>query len=245
MNCIIGNMNYCFILKQIFLNWIFISLMIICISIILYLKFKWQIRAWKIKKFNPKHTINAIFINKERCISILPMIVKEQTYYNISKETYCVDKKAIMNKYDFKKTIQQIGKELIEYSQLNKLPKNNIMEQKGKELQDIEEYCIKEKALFHTTHSRNKIFNKQNIGEAYSLYNDGNPNPILVEWLLKQTGLKHSAEVLYYLAHQNFFKQFLTDTNKINMKTILIFIGIACAIIFLIWYTKQNGGKLI
>lgn len=238
-------MDIVFILKQLFFNWVFLLLIITCICTGLYIKFKWQIRAWKIKKFNPKHTINAIFINKERCISILPMVVEEQTHCNISKETYCTDKKAIMNKYDFKKTIQQIGKELIEYSQLNKLPKNNIMEQKGKELQDIEEYNIKEKALFHTTHSRNKIFNKQNIGEAYSIYNDGNPNPILVEWLLKQTGLKHSAEVLYYLAHQNFFKQFLTDTNKINMKMILIFIGIAVAVIFFYWYTQQHGGKLI
>ena len=69
MQCNLLGIDWCFIGKNLFFNWFTIGGVIVTIPITLYVKYRWQIRAWKIKKLNPKHTLTVIFLNKEGCIS--------------------------------------------------------------------------------------------------------------------------------------------------------------------------------
>lgn len=167
MECVIGNIDYCFVLKQILFNWMFIMAIIIISLIILYIKFRWQIRAWRIKKQNPKHVLTAIFLNLERCISQLPMKVEHETDFTFGKETYTVNKDATFNQKDFKKSVTQMCEELKQYSKQYRLKKGNIIDKIAEELQQLEEYNIKEKAVFHTFHGKKML--SQQTGEAYSL----------------------------------------------------------------------------
>lgn len=248
MNCTIANVDWCWVGKTLFLNkWLWIGGSILIPSI-LYIKYRWQIRAWRIRKINPKHVLTAIFLNKEGCISILPQKIEQQQIFNYTNETYMINKKATWRKYNFKESISDITKEIDEYVKIYKLPINNKLSQIATKLRILEEYSITEKGIFHTYHGKKWFWRKESTGEPYSLYIDGVPTPINRDYLLetnkRNSKVKWDSEVINLLAHQNFLKQFMTDNRiKMDLKTIMMLIGVMVIGIAIFWYFK-NGGTL-
>lgn len=145
-------------------------------------KNRYKIRDWWIKKRHPKHCIMAIFLNKERCISILAQVVKDQTNFTYEKEQYNITKEAI----------------------------------------------------FHQYHGKRWFWEKQSTGMPYSIYIDGNPNPITAKELMNKK-MKYDAKIVHDLAGQTFIKQLLTDTQTSKMLQMLLLI---CLIGFAIMCIK-------